>query len=239
MTKVVAIHQPNFFPWLGYFDKIIRSDQFIFLDHVQFPKTGGVWSNRVKMLLYGEAKWVTAPIMRNFHGVRAIYDMEFQPGNPWREKMLINIETNYSKMPYFKEMIDFFGPLIMNKEDNLSRYNINAILFISQRLGVSSEKFNWSSKLPFQGQSNEMLATLTKSIGGDTYMCGGGADGYQDDALFAQRGVQLRYQSFQHPAYPQRGQAGFIAGLSVIDAAMNLGWEGVKELLSKDAQCKV
>ncbi len=48
---IVAIHQPNFFPWLGYFDKIARCDHFVLLDHVQFQKTGGVWSNRVRMMV--------------------------------------------------------------------------------------------------------------------------------------------------------------------------------------------
>ena len=77
MNRVVAIHQPNFFPWLGYFDKIARSDVFIFLDDVQFPKTGGVWSNRVKILIGGEARWSTAPIDRSFTGTRKICEMHF------------------------------------------------------------------------------------------------------------------------------------------------------------------
>ena len=51
MSKVVAIHQPNFFPWLGYFDKILKSDEFVFFDDCQFPKKGGAWCNRVKLLI--------------------------------------------------------------------------------------------------------------------------------------------------------------------------------------------
>ena len=77
MIKVVAIHQPNFFPWLGYFDKIRRSDIFILLDDVQFSKTGGVWSNRVKVLINGEGRWLTAPVERNFHGTRNVNQMFF------------------------------------------------------------------------------------------------------------------------------------------------------------------
>ena len=67
-SKVVSIHQPNFFPWLGYFEKIVRSDYFIFLDNVQFPKKGGSWTNRVKLIVSGQPKWLTANINRQYHG---------------------------------------------------------------------------------------------------------------------------------------------------------------------------
>ncbi len=65
--SVIAIHQPNFFPWLGYFDKIARCETFILLDHVQIQKTGGTWSNRVKLLWAGKARWGTAPVKHMFH----------------------------------------------------------------------------------------------------------------------------------------------------------------------------
>lgn len=66
-------------------------------------------------------------------------------------------------------------------------------------------------------------------------MCGGGAEGYQEDAAFSSAGVGLIYQSFHHPIYPQVGTKEFVAGLSIIDAAMNLGWSGIKELLSRES----
>ena len=68
--KVVAIHQPNFFPWLGYFNKIARADVFILHDNVQFPKTGGTWMNRVRILVNGGPSWLTMPVRRNHHGVQ-------------------------------------------------------------------------------------------------------------------------------------------------------------------------
>lgn len=103
MTRVVAIHQPNFFPWLGYFAKIARSDYFVLFDDIQFPKTGGSWSNRVKLLVSGEARWVTAAIDRNYHGTRTIREMSFLAANPWREKTLKSIEANYRRHPYYLE----------------------------------------------------------------------------------------------------------------------------------------
>ena len=82
MNKTVAIHQPNFFPWMGYFEKISRSDVFVFFDDVQFPKKGGSWSNRVKLLVSEEARWVTAAIDRSYSGTRTIREMFFLDNNP-------------------------------------------------------------------------------------------------------------------------------------------------------------
>ena len=64
-VEIVAIHQPNFLPWLGWFDKLARADVFVLLDHVQFPRTSrGTYVNRVKLLVGGKDAWVTAPIVR-------------------------------------------------------------------------------------------------------------------------------------------------------------------------------
>jgi WbqC-like protein family len=231
---IVAIHQPNFFPWLGYFDKIARSDVFILLDHVQFQKTGGTWSNRVKLLMNGEARWVTAPVDRSFHGVRPICEMEFQADQPWREKLLKSLTTNYAQAPFFRETMACIEPLVLNPENNLARYNGDAVMAIAKQLGLPSEKFRWSSELGADEQASEMLISLTRTVGCDVYMCGGGAAGYQDDAAFAAAGVDLVYQNYQHPVYPQVGAKKFVAGLSIIDVAMNLGWSGVKALLSRE-----
>ena len=221
--KIVAIHQPNFFPWLGYFDKIARSDVFIFLDHVQLQKTGGTWSNRVKLLQGGEARWVTAPILRQFHGVLAIKEMEFQPANPWRDKLLKSLITNYSRAPFFVEVLELLEPLIRNPESKLARYNGAAVTAIVEYLGLATKKILWSSEIRVDGQSNDMLIALTRAVDGDAYLCGGGAAGYQEDAAFASSGVGLVYQNFQHPVYPQVGTKDYVLGLSVIDALMNIG----------------
>lgn len=223
MTKIVAIHQPNFFPWLGYFDKILRCDAFVFLDHVQFPKKGGVWTNRVKLLVAGEPRWVTAAIARNYHGVRAINEMEFQPGNPWREKMFKTIQANYSKAPFFAETMELLEPLILNPEQNIAEYNIHAVTTIAEKLGVDQRKFYRSSKLPCRGSSNELLISLTKCVGGDTYMCGGGAEGYQDENIFINFEITLTRQTFRHPVFRQINAVAFTPGLSVIDMLLNCG----------------
>lgn len=233
-SKTVAIHQPNFFPWLGYFDKIVRSDIFILLDHVQLPKKGGTWSNRVKLLIGNEARWLTAPIDRSYHGVRAISEIQFLNDESWRKRVVNTITQSYRLAPFYSDTMDLLEPLIVNPETNVALFNGHAVVAIADQLGVDNEKFMWSSKLFKEKHSNEMLISLVKGVGGDTYLCGGGAD-YHDDALFTAAGLEVKYQNFQSPAYAQIGTDSFIPGLSIIDAFMNVGLAGVRELLRLDA----
>lgn len=236
MTRVVAIHQPNFFPWLGYFDKIARSDVFIFLDDVQFPKTGGVWSNRVKMLLAGEPRWVTAPIRRAFHGVALIHEIEWADEQPWRSKLLKTLVANYARVPHYRETMAWLEPLILLPENNLARYNMALIRAIADRIGLRHDHCVTSSSIGGQGQASELLIDLTRKVGGDCYLCGGGASGYQEDEAFSEVGLELRYQRFTHPVYAQADGREFVPGLSIVDALMNLGFERVRQLLMHDAE---
>ena len=231
VSLLVAIHQPNFFPWLGFFDKVARSDVFVFFDDVQYSKTGGTWSNRVRLLIGGDSRWVTAAIDRSFSGTREILDMNFLSEIPWRQKMLRSLEVNYRRCSFYPETMGLIEPLILNKESNVARYNILVVTKIAEHLGIDSGKIARASEFNIGSVSNERLCDLTLQVGGNAYMCGAGAEGYQDELVFEQRGVKLVNQDFIHPNYSQVGGGEFISGLSIIDAAMNLGWDGVRRLL--------
>jgi hypothetical protein len=232
MTRVVAIHQPNFFPWLGYFDKIARSDTFIFLDDVQFPKTGGVWSNRVKILLAGEPRWVTAPVERNSKGTRLVNEMQFSGDGDWRGKLLKTLVNSYRRTLFFEETFEVIEPLVLNHESNVAEYNIRAIKILASAIGLSTDSMIRSSDCLTDACSTELLIELTKWAGGEAYLCGAGAGGYQEDGAFQKANIVLEYQNFNHLEYPQLGSVTFCGGLSIIDVAMNLGWQGVRELLA-------
>lgn len=221
-NKICAIHQPNFFPWLGYFDKIKRCDKFIVLDDVQYQKKGGTWSNRVAINIQGKSKWITAPINRP-NGLWNINETTFQDTN-WRDKIIKTIQANYSKAPFFKENRDFIFELINFKENNLSKYNLNAIVEICRYLNIEIDsKLVLSSNYSFSSSSNELLIDLTKATGSDIYMAGGGASDYQNIELFKKEGLNFLYQDFEHPIYEQINTDDFIKGLSIIDYIFNCG----------------
>ncbi len=230
--KIVAIHQPNFFPWLGYFNKISVSDIFIFLDDVQFPKKGGSWVNRVRLLVSNNIKWVTASVDRDYHGTLKINEMSFLEQGNWRIKVLKTVKNNYNKHPYYLETMEVFEPLLENKNNNIAEYNINSIITICKKININTSNLRRSSTIKHAQSSNELLCFLTKCVGGNIYMCGGGSDEYQKEEIFESKNIKLIYQNFLHPNYKQFNRQEFCPGLSIVDAAMNIGWKGLSEIFS-------
>ena len=229
--KIVAIHQPNFFPWLGFFDKIVKSDIFIFLNNVQAPKTGGSWLNHVKIIVAREPRWVTMTLIRNYHGCLRIDELSIDNATPWRKRLLKTIQANYSRAEYFEEIFPFISTIVSNNIDSVSEFNINCILRICQEINIDTSGCVLGSTLDTGGKGTDRLIQLTKIVEATTYLCGGGSAGYLEEGKFDQEGIKLVYQSFDHPIYPQRNTSFFVPGLSIIDPLMNVGFDGVHDLL--------
>jgi WbqC-like protein family len=229
--RVVAIHQPNFLPWLGYFDKIVRADVFIFMDNAQFPKTGGTWTNRVKLRIGGQPTWVTVPVVRAYHGTRLIREMQIDNTIPWRDRLLSAIRFNYARAPYFNAVYPLVTEWVKAASDSLSEFNVTTVRALAGALQLDQSKCVMGSTLNAGGKATDLLIAMTRAVGGTAYLCGGGASGYQEDDKFAAAGVGLIYQDYRHPVYPQGQAAEFIPGLSIIDALMHCGVEGTGTLL--------
>ena len=221
--KIVAIHQPNFFPWLGFFNKIVKSDYFVLLDDVQMPKKGGTWTNRVPLLISGKKNWLTIPIDRSYSGTRQINKVKIKDELNWRDKMLKTLYMNYKKHPYFTETIKIIEPILNLEEEYLAIFNISSLKAIMKHIGISYDNIYLSSKIPTNGSSNELLVSITKHLSGNIYLCGGGADTYQDEIIFKKNDIKLVPQNFNHPSYVQYKQSEFVKGLSIIDCLMNIG----------------
>ena len=231
--KLVAIHQPNFFPWLGYFDKLARADVFVLLDDVQFQKKGGTWVNRVRLLVNEEPSWVTVPVVRSYHGVREIREMRIDEQTPWRRKLQATIQASYGRAPHADDVMPLLSELIDNPTDELGEYNRASIAALAERLGIETELVP-SSSLGATGRATERLVELVKAVSGSGYLAGGGAGGYQEDEQFSEAGIELVEQNFKPPTYPQLASEA-VPGLSVIDALLNCGFEGTRGLLNRSA----
>ncbi len=229
--KLVAIHQPNFFPWLGYLDKIVRADVFILMDNAQFPKSGGTWTNRVQLRIGGKPAWVTVPVLRAYHGTRTVREMKIDDSRPWRDRLLNTIQVNYARAPFFATVFPSLSKWVHTPGDSLSEFNIANLSALAEALRFDSSKFVLGSSLRAEGTATDLLIAMTKAVGGGAYLCGGGAKGYQEDTKFPAAGITLVYQDYQHPSYPQGANADFVPGLSVVDALLHCGFDHTRQLL--------
>jgi hypothetical protein len=229
--RIVAIHQPNFFPWLGYFDKMARADVFVWLDDAQFAKSGaGTWSNRVRLMVGGSPHWVTMPVRRDYHGTRLTNEMQIDERQPWRQKLLTTIRLHYAKARHFDDVFPTVARLVEHRTDRLADYNRTAIEAIAQHVRIDTGKCVAASSLAIEARATDRLVAIVQRVGGTAYLSGGGADGYQVDATFGAAGIELLFQRFEHPVYPQ-GATEFCSGLSIVDALMHCGFDGTAALL--------
>lgn len=221
MTGIVAIHQPNFFPWLGFFDKARRADVFVFLDEAAYPRAGsggmGSWTNRVRILVQGEPRWIGCPLVRAPLGT-PINAIRIDDAQPWRTKMIKTLQACYARAPRYASTMAWLEPLVRTPETRLAEYNIAVIREIADRLGLAV-RFVRQSDLPVRGlSSTELLVALVRAVDANAYLEGGGASGYQIDGLFADAGIELVKQNFEPSPYGPADR--YRPGLSVIDYLM-------------------
>ena len=136
---------------------------------------------------------------------------------PWRGKLIKTLEANYRRAPRFDGTIALIKPLIEYSTDNLCELNIHAIRSITHVMGLEC-RFVRQSELNAAGAGTELLVNLTKAVGANTYLAGGGAAGYQKDEMFGAEGIDLVYQNFVSEPYGDPSR--FLPGLSVIDYLM-------------------
>lgn len=218
MSIVCAIHQPNFFPWLGYFDKIKKANIFVFLDDVQNIKTGSSWVNRTKLNAFGKEKWYTCPIVRST-GVIPINQVTFADSK-WKENFLNFLSSYYKNYTNVKNGLKLVEELIYKKDyQYIADMNQDIIIHLSYHFGCESQ-FVYKSSLKIDSKSTQMLIDVCNAVGADTYLCGGGASGYQDDNMFENSDIHLVYQNYC--LVPYGDMKVFLPGLSVIDYIMSV-----------------
>lgn len=228
---ICAIHQPNFFPWMGYFNKIARADVFVFLNQVDYEKSGHsmqCYTNRVAILENGKPEWIHCPVVRE-HGPQAICDVKINNQQDWRSELKRRIENSYKNAEFYEEVSEYIFSLLDFKSDNISDYNIAVIENLTKMFGLQT-KIVKQTELNTTRHSTSLLIEIAQAVGCDSYMFGGGGSKYQDETLFEHSGIKLISQSFSMPVYHQAAKE-FVSGLSIIDTLFWCGFEQTANLL--------
>jgi hypothetical protein len=223
----VTIHQPDFMPWFGFFNKIAKADIWILLDHVENnPRDANLWCRRVQILVNGQPTWLSIPLCRptnhNVIGV-PIRDMTI---NIKEQSKLLNkyrrtIHMAYTSAPYYSQHAHLVNDYFLNQDTSLINRNMDFIRGVMEILNINTRIIT-SSSLGVNSKSTQLLVDAIKKVGADTYLCGGGASGYQQDELFYDNEITLEYNRFEYPSYTQLRAIQFVPGLSIIDALFNV-----------------
>ena len=233
---IVSIHQPNFFPWLGFFDKINRSNLNYIFDHVAVSSGKG-WHSRSKILNNGKEHWLTIPIQKSGKSGQTYKSIEITKNKTFIRKHLGTLRQAYGKAPFFMQIYKDIEDLYSRMSIGLADFNIDCLELFCNRLNIN---LNYERTSTFAKDNpnlesesgNELVLSLTKISGCPNYLSGNGCLDFIDPEIFKHNNINFHFQNFIHPVYPQLGLKEFVAGLSVIDAAMNLGWDGVGTLLN-------
>lgn len=213
---IVTIHQPDFLPWLGFFDRWHKSDLYIILDDVQFIRRG--WHHRDKIKTKDGVTWLTVPVIKKGRYDQLIRDVKIDNGTNWRHKHLKTIESNYNKAPNFEDCFRKIKEIYDNKDLFLIDLNMNLLQWVANELGITTLSV-FASDYHIKSTSTQRLLDLVESVDGSAYLTGLGSQDYLDESLFHKEKIKLVCQEFQHPVYRQLHEE-FIPMLSCLDYLM-------------------
>ena len=222
---IVSIHQPQYLPWLGYFDKIARSDIFIFLDNVQFKKNE--WQNRNRIKTDQKWQWLSVPVIHRFG--QKINEVEINNTVQWGKKHLHALATNYAKAPFIKEHFDFLAKTYAHPWKRLVDINLHLIYYLIKALNISNKEFHLASEYQAREGPTERLVDLCRQVGAGVYLSGQDGAKYLDLDEFKKGGIQVIFQKYEHPLYPQLF-GDFEPCMSVVDLLFNCGPESLSIL---------
>lgn len=223
--RIVSAHQPNFLPWLGFFDRMERADLFVLVDHVQFERQN--YQNRTRVKTGAGPRWLTVPVFQRSQEERIVeklIDNQRDGKLRWGRKLFLTLKYSYQAAPYFDRYAPEIQRILDRRWERLIDLNLELLDFCRRELGIVTPLVR-SSSLPIQGAKSDMVLDLCRSVGANAYIAGlGGCHDYLDVEAFKEAGIRIIWQDFSHPRYRQEpGHQQFVPGLSVLDLLFNCG----------------
>ncbi len=228
----LVIMQPSYLPWLGYFDLFLKSDLFLVYDNVQFDKDG--WRNRNRIKTPNGPQWLTVPVLTKGQDWPTNKEIKINNKEPWKRKHLNGLKMNYAKAPHFQEIYALFEPIYAQEWESLLDLNMACIRTMNDYLGITTPfQFSSDLNLDLPEEKNQKLIEICKHLKADQFYEPEGGKGYIDAECFKSQGIDLTFQNFQHPVYPQL-HGPFVPFLSTVDLLFNCGKESIHYLKKAD-----
>src|SRR3989338_707273 len=231
---IAALHQPNFLPYLGFFDKMKKADLFLIRDEVLFVRKEYHQRNKIRInsndnLNHPQSKWLKVPVFEQEDYIMNIgIDNRFLAGGkPWRENMLHEVKASYHGSIYFSEYFQGFSDIISGVDAGLLSLNMKLIDFLRTKFDIDT-KIVLASKLGLKDAHYQKtdasldIIDICKEVGAKTYLSGIGGKDYLDLKRFEEEGIKVDFQEYVHPTYKQR-YPGFVSYMCALDALFNVG----------------
>jgi hypothetical protein len=219
----VAVHQPQYLPWSGLFDKIDQADCFVVLDNVQYEKNE--WQNRNRIKTPQGWSWLTVPV--HYHFPQRLREVKVADGD-WQRTHWRTMTQSYRKAPHFDRYAPLLEPLYTASWEWLVELNLAAMEKLAVALGL-----RWAprpaSQMALADDPNQRLIDICRQVGATVYLAGSGSRHYLDRARFEAAGIAIEFQRFEHPVYPQL-YGPFEPALSAVDLLFNCGPESLAQL---------
>jgi len=165
---LVTIHQPQFMPWLGYFDKMDQSDRFVLLDTVQYKKNE--WQNRNRLKAVPGPQWLMVPIRFRFPA--RIDEVVVNDNVPWLHKHQQALQTTYGKAPFHEQEAASIAALYVDSATLLRDVNGATIDWLATRLGTDTERCRASALPVEEEEPTQRLVEICKHLGASAYLSG-------------------------------------------------------------------
>jgi hypothetical protein len=226
--KKIAIMQPTFLPWAGYFNLIANVDDFVFLDDVQLEKQS--WQTRNRLLIQKQPSFISLPII-NYKLEQKINETNIFQFERNVEKITKTFLINYSKSHFFEDAHEIIKYMSSLSTCNLSEFNRQIIVFISNKLSLITN-FHTSSDLNYNLKRTEKLIKICEHFESTIYISPVGSKVYLTEDNFVENiNIKLSFQNYTPDIYTQNIPS-FFSHLSILDTIANIGWEYTKEYIS-------
>lgn len=218
---IIAIHQPNYLPYLGFFDKMNQADIFVIYDDAQFNKED--FQHRNKIRIYHGWKWLTVPVEKKPLPIKEIKikNEVMNKSIKWSDSHFRDIKDNYKDTAYYRLYKSEIETIYLKKYERLIDLNMNLINFLKSAFGIKAT-FIFSSELNLSSKGTQRLVDIVELLEGDTYLSGPKGNAYLDTMLFEKKHIEVKFQEFKHPVYNQYYE-NFIPNMSAIDALFCTG----------------
>lgn len=217
---ILSANQPYFFPYPGFFYKAYRSEVFVILDTVQFPR-GTTWTTRNRFKNHQGSLWMTVPVKKKGLGLQKINDVRICHDGRWAKKHLESMRNAYANAPYVKEHLIFLEELFSTKFEKLIDFNLKIIRYLMKHLQIYTEVI-LLSELDIPAKGDRLLIEMCRKLEASQFLAQRAARKYLDADRFTEAGIQLTDVKPPSPVYPQLWGS-FIPNLSALDLVLNCG----------------